>query len=363
MKKNINLLILLLLVFGVDVFASTVNENSMVEFKANTTAKAVDVNANFKALKEAINNSDAELKTNYYSISDANARFANAADLQLGNNYISNATLEAGMMGWKTVEQASGGAFELVEAPDAPAGDRAIQNPVNTVVWGSSTTWITINRDKAYYVSGTFKRIGTGSAGTVFLAVRLRRSDGTEISGDGAWWFYPVNDLETPVDQWTHFRSEFGSGTKRPFPGDARYATIGFILNYEVGNTPGTRTYQVQGLGIHDAVDNHCVGNMVSYGGGCISPVQQATSFYIAQDRCKESYKGTVCMYNELQRACAAGSITTIPANTWMGDHGLAPGGNSDDEFFVTNASSCGSNIDGVPAAQDSANRSYLCCR
>jgi hypothetical protein len=217
-----------------------------------------------------------------------------------------------------------------------------------------------------------------GSVGRVYLAVRLRRADGSEIDGSatggtpgGTWWYYPVANQEPPADQWTHYRRQFGNGTNHQFPDDARYATVAFILNYDNGSS-GTKIYQVQGLAIHDAVDNKCGGNMASYGSGCISQLQTpATDFYSAQDQCKNNFKGTVCMYHEIQRACAAGAITSTGAtNIWMGDHSTNTANtygtslsNSDDEYFVTNSDSCFSNIDGLPLNSNQGAYAYRCCR
>ncbi len=365
--------------------AAIVADDALTTFVPDTSAKADEVNQNFTSLKDAINQTHEELDThnhdnNYYNKSEVDSKvntssdtldekinahdhdstyhkkmhieenYINKSTITTGSNYIPNSTLEAGTMGWEAITDLSSGDLVIVDTDNGPASEQAFQNPQHAVTWGSSTSWITIDRNKTYYVSGTFNRESTGSTGTIYLAVRLRASDGTEIQQDGYWWFYPAKGLEPAADQWTHYRAEFGADTTRPFPNNARYATVGFILNY-VPDAVGDRIYLVQGLAIHDATaSNKCVDNMVSFGNGCISPVEPiASTYFAAQNTCKSKYKGSICMQHEILRACASGAISSIGNKQWMGDHGLVAGGDIDDEYIITNSAECTVNIDGLP--------------
>jgi hypothetical protein len=154
------------------------------------------------------------------------------------------------MSGWDVAFE--GSRMQLIETPNAPASEKALRNDSGFVAWGSSTQWIPIDRNLTYRVTGTFRQFLDGGNGTVYLAVRLRDAAGSEIAGDGIWWFYPVNSAAPPLGIWTPYEAEFGANTAKPFPTNARYATVGFILNYAgTLTTGGSRTFDVQGMGIY----------------------------------------------------------------------------------------------------------------
>ncbi len=326
----------------------------LTTFSDGTAAKAAEVNGNFTVIKNAVN----EIVFNR------------------GGNYIPNPGFENGLTGWSAVAPHSTGALVRAVGVNGPFSQYAIENPAGTVVWGSSEQWIALDQTstKSFYVAGNFRRLTPSGTGTVFLAVRLRDQDGKDIVGDGTWWYYAALDVTPPANQWTSYKTEFGVNTTRPLPANAKFATVGFILNYN-GGPAGNHLYQVQGLEISENAHASfvCKGDMVSFGGGCISPLQPTdgapalATFYAAQDACMSKYQGSVCMYHELMRACASSAITNVGAvdklNVWMGDHGLAPAGNTDDEYLVSNSgNTCNSNMDAPP--QDSGGPNYYrCCR
>ena len=85
-----------------------------------------------------------------------------------------------------------------------------------------------------------------------------------------------------------------------------------------IGTTAPSQVLEVNGN-----VKFGCPSGMTSYGRGCISPVQTGTTAYLDESNCKTTYGGTICMYNEIMRACAAGVITSYnsaAATNWMGD-------------------------------------------
>ena len=348
---------------------------ALIQFTDGTPAKAAEVNSNFTAIKDTVNVNNTRLGVVEGKGEDA----VNEINANRGGNFISNPGFENGLTGWSAVAPFSTGALVRVGGVNGPFGQYAIENPPSTVVWGSSEQWIALDQSstKSFYVVGNFRRLTSAGAGTVFLAVRLRDQDGVEITGDGNWWYYAALAVTPPANQWTSYKTEFGANTARLLPVNAKFATVGFILNYN-GTTAGNHLYQVQGLEI--SANAHasfvCKGDMVSFGGGCISPLQPTNvapalaTFYAAQDACMSKYQGSVCMYHELARACASGAITNVGAvgktNVWMGDHGLAvaAGANTDDEFLVTNLAGgpCGSNMDDYPQDNAALNH-YRCCR
>lgn len=194
----------------------------------------------------------AEVDSGFYSRAEADARFAARLAATSGGNYVPNADFADGLAGW-SIAQSDGGGLRVVAVSGAVAGGSALENETQALVWASSDTWVLVNQNNTYRVTGSFKRLPGGSAGNIFLAVRLRQANGTEIIGDGTWWYYPAEFVQPAEDVWTSWKVDFGAGTGRPFPAEAYEMTVGFIINYDTGGVRGTRTYQVQGLGLFDS--------------------------------------------------------------------------------------------------------------
>ena len=88
--------------------------------------------------------------------------------------------------------------------------------------------------------------------------------------------------------------------------------------NVGIGTSSPTAALEVAGN-----VKFGCPTGITSCGRGCISSVQTGTTAYLAESNCKTALGGTICMYNENMRACAAGVITSYYAgasNNWVGD-------------------------------------------
>lgn len=133
---------------------------------------------------------------------------------------------------------------------DPLAGGKVFTNTVNQAPWVSSTTRIPANRHWTYEVRGSFRRQNVnGSAGGIYLAVRLFDEAGADIGGDGTWWFYPASNVQLTDTNWHTYSAKFGSGTSRPLPANARFLSVGAILNYD-GAVAGNRNYEVSGLQI-----------------------------------------------------------------------------------------------------------------
>lgn len=132
-------------------------------------------------------------------------------------------------------------------------GGKAFTNAVNDAPWISSDARIPANPHWTYEVRGSFRRQNlNGSAGGIYLAVRLFDEAGADISGDGTWWFYPASNVALTDANWHTFSGKFGSGTGRAIPAAARFMTVGAILNYD-GAVAGNRNYEVTGLQIAPA--------------------------------------------------------------------------------------------------------------
>jgi len=133
------------------------------------------------------------------------------------------------------------------------AGGKIFTNAVNDAPWVSSTARIPANPHWTYEVRGSFRRQNlNGSAGGIYLAVRMFDDTGADITGDGTWWFYPASNVALTDTNWHTYSARFGSGTGRALPAAARFMTVGAILNYD-GAVAGNRNYEVTALQIAPA--------------------------------------------------------------------------------------------------------------
>ncbi len=132
----------------------------------------------------------------------------------------------------------------------AIAGGKVFSNAVNQQAWLSAARPVPVNPQRTYEVKGSFRRPATtGSAGGIYLAVLLFDANRVAITGDGPWWFYPFANVALTDQAWHTYSGRFGVGTARPIPDEARYISVGAILNYD-GTVAGNRIYEVAGLNV-----------------------------------------------------------------------------------------------------------------
>lgn len=94
----------------------------------------------------------------------------------------------------------------------------------------------------------------------------------------------------------------------------------------------------------------------------CTTSVQSAATAHNAIGTCRGN-GGHVCLHGEMQQLCGSGSNPYDDVTSgWYGDHGIASGGNTDDEYCIWSSASCASNNDGIPA-QSGGNKAFRCCR
>ncbi|RMG15441.1 MAG: hypothetical protein D6729_12425 [Deltaproteobacteria bacterium] len=220
-----------------------------------------------------------------------------------GGDLVPNAFFEKGMEGWTITS----GAGMVQTISDAPGGTAVFENGTNQVAWLSNDVRIPIDPTRLYTVVGYFRRApgDVGSAGTIYLAVQLFDAAGTNISGDGSWWYYPVAGASITDAQWHRYQGVFGGGTGHPFPSNARTMTVGFILNYD-GAAAGNRTYQATGLAIADHFV--CPNDSEGTYGFCIHHIGgYDKTFGQAAAACR-SIGMRLCTLSEVSAAQAAGA-------------------------------------------------------
>jgi hypothetical protein len=108
--------------------------------------------------------------------------------------------------------------------------------------------------------------------------------------------------------------------------------------------------------------------------GVCVQEaIQPASQAIAAWDTCKAQGAGArICTYADMQQACSPETLTfrnataNWPFNAtfagWLGDHGLAAGGDTDDEYLTWNVPNCSGNADGAVRATDQATLPFRCC-
>ncbi|MDH5693528.1 MAG: hypothetical protein OEZ47_10525 [Gammaproteobacteria bacterium] len=232
MKAGIGLIASVFLVSAVSLQAAEVPESAIKKFNAGEKAVAQDVNDNFEALRDAVNQLARQIE---------------------GINTVSSAAFTDGVTTDWVGEPGHAGDTTGYNAPisaNPRAGtEYAIANPNGETLWVYNDKFQKIDKSKTYEVSGWFRRSsGDGTAGNLYLAVKLRDSTGTNIGGDGSWWYYPVIQA-TPDANWVMYQGSFGAGTSKPFPDEAVDMTVGAILNHN-GDSVGDRIFEMTALGI-----------------------------------------------------------------------------------------------------------------
>ncbi len=184
---------------------------------------------------------------------------AGVAGRDADGNLFPDPYFEQDMAYWSVVT----GQGAVSVSPSAIAGTKVFGNTSGQQAWLSSTRLVPVNPDHTYEVKGSFRRqTATGSAGNIFLAVRLLDANKAEIAGSGTWWFYPISNLALTDTAWHTYSAPFGGGTGTPLPATARFMSVGAILNYDsAGSVAGNRDYQVAGLGIQDMAWGSVLGN------------------------------------------------------------------------------------------------------
>jgi hypothetical protein len=107
-----------------------------------------------------------------------------------------------------------------------------------------------------------------------------------------------------------------------------------------------------------------CPAGMSRINGVCISPLQFAADMTNAISHCRSSFQSYVCTHREVHIVCASGTNPMAGAPSgWLGDHGLAPGGNFDGEYLTWNNGSCSADLDGPPDHGSLGTHPFLCCQ
>ncbi|MEL7340949.1 MAG: hypothetical protein AAGM67_10715, partial [Bacteroidota bacterium] len=102
---------------------------------------------------------------------------------------------------------------------------------------------------------------------------------------------------------------------------------------------------------LEEEVTAHCPVGLTTLklpdGEVCVSSLQPASNMPTAIAKC-QGMKGHVCTHSEMQQVCSIGNPYQGAVIGWYGDHGIATGGNWDDEYMIWNRNTCDPNNDGI---------------
>lgn len=95
---------------------------------------------------------------------------------------------------------------------------------------GLARSRIPIDPTKTYRVRGIMRSVAAG--GIIYCGVDAQDGNGAVISVDGTFWFYGAASGVAVPGTFTTYEAQFGAGTSRPFPVNARWMRPLAFLNY-----------------------------------------------------------------------------------------------------------------------------------
>jgi hypothetical protein len=133
-----------------------------------------------------------------------------------------------------------------------PAGNNYLGNSTGAAIEIFSAKAVPIDSGKTYRISCLYTQIaGTAQSSGFYMVVDLLDSSGSIISGDGSYWFYPVDNGATSSAV-TYASALFGANTGHTLPSNAVFVRVGFLANLSAVAGVGIA---VQNLRIDEAVD------------------------------------------------------------------------------------------------------------
>lgn len=142
----------------------------------------------------------------------------------------------------------SGQTASFVTITDGVAGMTALRSG-NDTTWYNGSERIPFDPTKNYRVRGIARR-NSSANGRLYIGVALFDANGANISGAGSQWSYDAASYRVANTSFTSYSANFGAGTNRTFPSNAKTMAPLFILNYN-----GSLGYmEIQDLRIEEAV-------------------------------------------------------------------------------------------------------------
>jgi predicted phage tail protein len=151
----------------------------------------------------------------------------------------------------------SGAATFINGVTDGKVGVTSARNPSGGVqAWMNDAKSVPLDPAKTYRVRA-WARTVSGSGSTIYIGLALFDNSGNNISGDGAQWSYATASGPQPSGSWTEYSADYGAGTARPFPSNARYMRTLFIIGYGGGNS----VHEIQDLRLEEVLPATLIQN------------------------------------------------------------------------------------------------------
>jgi hypothetical protein len=229
--------------------------------------------------------------------------------------------------------------------------------------WGggwymSDATYMRTYNNKAVLTSGGLYTQGTastlyGTNASIYANNANVAGGGIMVSDDGGFFDYNDGPVTFNGSTGLVIAGNSGSGSSNAYLRVKQLAGTGNRPVYADAN--GTLTTTGCRSGFWAVADGRiCVE----------STLRGPNNAWDAIGVCKGVAPGCrVCEHNDLQQACGSGIGNPYGATYgWYGDHGVASGGNWDDEFGVWNSNGCANNNDDPARHGGDHSLNYRCC-
>lgn len=169
-----------------------------------------------------------------------------------GFGFIADPYLERGVEKWNvdatTTLLKVTNASEIADGGVAPPGGTSyFENLPNTLALVTAKTYVPVNAQRTYEVTGMFRGHSVGAAGAINLMVRYFDADKNLLEGQD--WNAAYN--QKPGTTWVTYAAKFGAGTANAIPAGAQFMTAGTLLNLDTNTSNnGNSIYQATALAI-----------------------------------------------------------------------------------------------------------------
>jgi hypothetical protein len=143
------------------------------------------------------------------------------------------------------------GGTSVQTVTDGKIGNKVLRSAAGVYGTATDAKKYPVDPTKVYRVRLWVRR-SSAADGVFYAGLSLQDSSGTNITGDGTYWYYWALSVTPPADTWTEYVGEFGPGTtKGVIPSNARTMGLVGLFNY---NSPSGGYYEIQDIRIEEKV-------------------------------------------------------------------------------------------------------------
>ncbi len=220
----------------VDSLTATVGGNAAAIQTEQTARASADValGVRIDSVTSTSNNNTAAISNEAATRAAADGALASQVNTLFASNSVGALNKDPLMTSLSQFWTVVIGAAPVVVAGSVP-GRNAFRSTQSG--WYFDKAQIPVKATKTYRISGSARR-SVDCNRSLFLVVGLVDASGTNILGDGNYWYYPVLNA-SPGTSWTDYSVLFGAGQSRQFPANAAFMQVGVIAMYPSGGEVG----------------------------------------------------------------------------------------------------------------------------